>query len=173
MTPYSTRLWDSRIPEYVKKLSEKHWKLTILDVWAWAGKRAKLLKDHYALIDAVEIFGPYIEEFKLDELYSEIYNIDIMDFDPEEFGSYDLVILWDILEHLSIHNAQILIERLKKARADVFVMVPFETEQWECYDNIYETHLQPDLTEEVMDERYPELEKVFVEWRFWFYKLKY
>lgn len=82
---------------------------------------------------------------------------------------YDLVILWDIFEHLSVADAKELLERLEWFK--VFIMVPFNTPQWECYGNMYEEHLQPDLSEDVMAERYPELEVWFISWRFWFYIL--
>jgi hypothetical protein len=98
-----------------------------------------------------------------------VFNMDILDFEEEDFGGYDLIILWDVFEHLSARNAKMLLTRLRDCT--VFVMIPFETEQWECYGNEYETYLQPDLSEDVMEERYPELSKVFVDWRFWFYRL--
>jgi hypothetical protein len=55
----------------------------------------------------------------------------------------------------------------------VFIMIPFNCPQWECYGNIYETHLQDDLTLDVMKERYPQLKLHYSDVRFGFYTLNY
>jgi hypothetical protein len=44
-------------------------------------------------IDAVEIREPYIEEFNLEDKYDNVFNMDILDFEEEDFGGYDLIIL--------------------------------------------------------------------------------
>lgn len=165
--PYSTRLRDTTIPQRVARLVGKLWrKLTILDIWAWAWKWADLLKPYYDKIDAVEIRTPYIEQFELKKKYRHVINSDVMDLDFVSVN-YDLVILWDIFEHLSVENAKTLLHNLRFFK--VFVMIPFNTPQWEHYWNIYETHLQPDLDEKKMRELYPQLTLWFKSWRFGFY----
>jgi len=169
--PFSTKLWDTRIPPYVEKLASEKGALCILDVWAWAWKRWKLLRDFASRIDAVEIFKPYIEQYSLAEIYDEVLDVDVMSLSDDFFNQYDLIVLWDIFEHLNVEDATKLLKSLKNVTT--FVMVPFDTPQWEHYWNIHETHLQPDLSEDTMKERYPQLNKEFVDGRFWFYSLNF
>ena len=169
--PYSTKTWDSVIPPYVEKMFQEKWPLYILDVGAGAGKRAELLKDYYETIDAVEIREPYIKEFNLQEKYDSVELKNVMDMTEDEFNCYDLVILGDIFEHLSVEDATKILDTLKNKT--VFIMIPFNCPQWECYGNVYETHLQDDLTLEVMKERYPQLKLQYSDVRFGFYTLNF
>ena len=77
-----------------------------------------------------------------------------MDFN---FDSYDCIIMGDILEHLTIKDAQKILNRITKNKQKCLVAVPYTMEQEEEEGNIYETHLQPDLTPENMLERYKQL----------------
>lgn len=171
MAPYSTKTRNELIPPYVEKMYEEIWPLNILDVGAGAGKRADLLKDYYETIDAVEIWSPYIKEFGLESKYDYVDNCNIMNVDNDYFDCYDLVILGDIFEHLSIEDATKLLTRLENKI--VFIMIPFNCPQWECYGNIYETHLQDDLSLDIMKERYPQLKLQYSDVRFGFYTLNY
>ena len=72
-----TKPW---IMQQIRKYKPK----SILDVGAGSGTYAKLLyKNGYmrATVDAVEVWQPYIEEFKLKEKYRHVYSVDIRDFD--------------------------------------------------------------------------------------------
>lgn len=126
----------------------------ILDVGPGMGQYGHLLKDLGYTIDAVEIFEPYIERYNLKEKYNNIYIDNIMNFD---FSKYSILILGDILEHLSIEDAHKLLNKITKNKQKCIVCVPYELEQGEAYGNIYETHHQPDLTPNIMKERYPQL----------------
>jgi hypothetical protein len=68
---------------------------------------------------------------------------------------YDLVIMGDVLEHMTVEAAQLFLSRCEAAHAAVLVLVPFLYEQDACWDNEHERHLQPDLTDAVFNERYP------------------
>ena len=74
---------------------------------------------------------------------------------------YDFFILGDILEHLTLQEAQYLLLFLKQNKKQYLVAVPYVMEQGEHEGNVYETHLQPDLTPENMLERYPDLELLY------------
>jgi hypothetical protein len=50
-----------------------------------------------------------------------------MDMAKEEFDCYDLVILGDIFEHLSIEDATKILDTLKNKT--VFIMIPFNCPQ--------------------------------------------
>lgn len=125
---------------------------SILDVGAGAGVYGKLLKSYgyTGKLDALEIWDPYVEEFKLKETYDNVFVGDVRNFD---LFSYDYVIFGDVVEHLTYADAK---EVLKGLFGRAMIAVPFKMEQGEYAGNIYETHLQPDLTISVMKQRYPE-----------------
>jgi hypothetical protein len=128
----------------------------ILDVGPGAGKYGRLLKELLpsATVDAVEIFGPYVERFKLRELYRQVCIADVRMFDVSR---YELVILGDVIEHMTAADAQTVISRCNGA---IVAQVPFKWAQGESEGNPAERHLQPDLSPDVMVQRYPSLEQL-------------
>ena len=188
MAPYSTKHRDFTVPQYVERISIQKIKddekklnpilrffkkiflksnftapyknLKILDVGAWAGKRAQLLKPFYSEIHAVEIFKPYISRFNLNSLYKKIYNRNIMDMlSITTNNNYDLIILGDVLEHLNKEDWQRLINHFTSSEycPIIIVLVPYNYAQWPSQWNDAETHLQPDLDPIIMARRYPKL----------------
>ena len=140
--------------------------LKILDVGPGAGMYGGLLSEYsdildYSLgfeLDCLEIYPPYIEKFKLKEIYKNVFIGDICTFN---ISSYDYIILGDVLEHLSIDNAKKVLNTINKNNQKCMVAVPYLSEQGEHEGNIYEAHLQPDLTPEIMKQRYPSLKLLY------------
>lgn len=128
---------------------------TILDVGCGHGFYYKLLNDYFKKFDAVEIWKPYIEEYNLLEMYDNVYNTNILDF---EFDYYDIIIMGDILEHLERSEAQKLLDKIKNKCSELIVVVPYYLPQDIVFGNKYEIHLQPDLDDKIMEEYYPMLE---------------
>ena len=124
----------------------------ILDVGAGSGKYGSLLRMWFNNIDAIEIFEPYIDQFKLKDIYNNVFNDNIINFD---ISNYDYIIMGDILEHLSIDDAKELIKKITHNNQKCMVAIPYKMEQGEVNGNIYETHLQPDLTHDIFLLRYP------------------
>jgi predicted TPR repeat methyltransferase len=143
--------------EYLTKNYDKN--CTVLDVGVGEGFYINLLKDHFKHFDGVEVFEPYIEQFDLKNRYDNIFNVNILDF---EFDFYDIIIMGDILEHITVEDAVPLIEKLSKKCKELLVILPFNLEQEIVNDNIYEKHLQPYLDEEKMNELYPQLELIIL-----------
>lgn len=128
----------------------------ILDVGVGEGTYSMLLKPYgYKNIDAVEVYEPYIKQFDLKSKYSEVFLINILDFDFTK-KHYDCVILGDVLEHIDKDNARKLIDKLLTVTENIIISVPYNNVQGTYKGNVYETHLQPDLTKEVFMQRYPE-----------------
>lgn len=127
---------------------------TCLDVGACDGKWHGLL-GHYLTMDAVEIFEPNIEEHQLRYKYRHVYNCDILDY---HYSWYDLIIFGDVLEHMTVRDAQEVLRWARPRCSDMIIGVPFLYPQEEIYGNPYERHIQDDLTPELFDERYPGLE---------------
>lgn len=124
----------------------------VLDVGACDGNMHQWLPE-YKNMDAVEIWTPSAEAIK--PLYREVFNANMVGL---KIKKYDLIIMGDFIEHLSVEDAQKVIKYCKTRCTDMVVAVPFLYPQGEMYGNPYEEHLQPDLTAEVFAERYPGFE---------------
>lgn len=121
----------------------------ILDVGACDGKWRNNLTE-YENVDAVEIFQPNIE--RIQGMYREVFNADIVGL---EYGEYDLIIFGDIIEHLTVEDAQKVLEYAKTKAKHILVSVPYQYRQDAIDGNPHEVHKQWDLTPELFNERYP------------------
>lgn len=130
----------------------------ILDVGAGEGTYWKLLHNYFRVIDAVEVFKPNIDNFRLKEKYHKVYNTNIKDF---KYENYDIIIFGDIIEHLEVNEAQEVLKYAYDHCKEMIVAVPYEMEQGIAENNIYEIHKQDDLTDEIMKERYPYLKLLY------------
>ncbi len=162
--PYSYSDYKIEIRFFLKKTIPVGAK--ILDVGPGAGTYLNLCQGLGYKMDCIEIHKPYINEFKLKEKYDNVYEGDILDFD---ISKYEVIILGDILEHLNIKDAQDLINKITEKKIKCLVAVPYEMEQGELEGNVYETHLQPDLTPDIMLERYPNLKLLIGNERYGYY----
>lgn len=130
----------------------------ILDVGPGVGTYADLLNPLGYSIDCLEIYDGYVNAYDLKSKYKNVYIGDIVDFDV---SIYDFVIIGDVLEHLTIENANIVLEKCK----NVLVAVPYICPQGGVdfyYNehhliNPYEEHKQADLTPLIVLTRYPNL----------------
>ena len=122
----------------------------VLDVGAGSGTYFNLVGQHFKTMDACEVYGPSILKYKLHDKYRNVFHQSVTDFGS--FQNYDLVIMGDVLEHLSVSDAQAILSRIPCA---LIVAVPFEHPQSSIAGNKAERHLQPDLTPELFDQRYP------------------
>lgn len=123
----------------------------ILDVGACDGNWRRLLPE-YPNMDAVEAFAPNLG--RLDG-YRQVFHADIRGF---AYEWYDLVIFGDVIEHLTVEQAKAVLAYAKPRCSDMIVAVPFLYRQDAIYGNPYEVHIQDDLTPELVEQRYPELE---------------
>lgn len=125
---------------------------TVLDVGPGRGIYRNLLSEKgYSNIDAVEIYEPYIEAFKLRELYRNLYHKNVIDF---EYEKYDVVIFGDVLEHIEVKSAQKVISYAKRHSGLIVVSVPYCLEQIGTQVDGSGDHQQEDLTKELFLERY-------------------
>ena len=148
--PYSTSCLKNEIFEYVRQKFPSS-DTSILDVGPGSGVYFDILSTYYKDIDCCEIWEPYIQRFKLNEKYRNVYLSDISNFD---FDYYELIVMGDILEHLDIESALKTVNKLYSKCNELLVVVPFNCEQGIAQENPYEIHLQPDLNYETMRERY-------------------
>jgi autotransporter strand-loop-strand O-heptosyltransferase len=154
--PYSFTYFKEEVKEWF--LENVPTSKRILDVGPGIGTYSDLLRSLGYRMDAVEIYEPYIEKYGLREKYDNVFIGSIVTFDIKD---YDFIILGDVLEHIPTNYAKELIRDIVNAKKECLVAIPYEMEQGEHEGNIHETHYQPDLTHEVMGERYPELSCIY------------
>lgn len=144
----------------IKKYIINHFKSTdtVLDIGAGCGTYSMLLEGYFKNIDAIEAYLPNIKNHNLEKKYNNVYNIDIQHF---KFDYYDLIIMGDVLEHLTITEAQEVLKYILPKCKQIIVAIPYQLKQEEVENNIYEIHKQPDLTRKNMKERYPDLELLY------------
>ena len=123
---------------------------TCLDVGACDGAYWNLLHDLLAM-DAVEIFQPNIDQYNLKDKYRNVYNMDVKDL---LYDHYDVVIFGDVIEHMSVENAQRTLAYAQEHADLVIVAVPYQYHQNAIYGNPWERHVQNDLTHELFMQRY-------------------
>lgn len=155
----SSPMWDNHIMDWITKHYPDR-KTRFLDIGAGMGKYGRLLNGRlYECIDAVEIWPAHIKTLTDSGNYNKIFQEDIRDFEFK--GYYDIIIMGDILEHMTLEDGQKLVKYLVKHCKLLIVVVPYEMPQHALYDNKFEEHLQPDLTLKNVPERYPELNILF------------
>lgn len=134
---------------------------SVLDLGCGHGFYKKLLGEYFTgPWHAVEIWQPYIEEYDLKNLYDRVFNENLLEFN---FDYYDIIIMGDVLEHLTREDGSKIIKELKDKCEELFVVVPYNLPQSTVFGNVYETHLQEDLNDEIMAEYYSDLELVSVD----------
>ena len=149
--PYSYPNFKTEVAEHILEWTTPE--MSILDIGAGCGTYAVLLNQKRPKIDGIEIHNDYVNMFGLIGLYRNVFIRDIREFGMISF--YDYVILGDVIEHLSVEDATTLLRRINILGKKMMVAVPYMFEQGTEYNNVHETHLQPDLTKELFLERYP------------------
>ena len=154
--PTSYKYYKNDIKAYLEgKFTEN---ARILDVGAGEGTYFNYLGDYFKVMDAVEVFKPNIDKYKLQDKYNKVYNVDIKDF---KYDFYDIIIFGDVIEHLSVEDAQNVLKYAYNMCDEMIVAVPYQYEQGEEYGNVYEIHKQDDLTPEIVKKRYPMLKLLY------------
>lgn len=156
MPGISYPFFKDAVAAYLKNILPKN--SLVLDIGPGAGVYYNLLGDYFQM-EAVEIFAPNITQEKLREKYVQVYCDDIRTFDLPHV--YDLIIMGDVLEHLSVNDAQNVLEKLKAHTEYLMVAVPYNLAQGQLYGNEAEIHLQPDLSIESFDTLYPGFTRIY------------
>ena len=138
---------------------------TCLDVGACDGKWSDLLGDMF-IMDAVEVWEPYIREHKLKDKYRAVFNCNITNL---SYKHYDLIIFGDILEHLTIKEARHVLDYAMTRCRDMIVAVPFKYRQGAKNNNPFERHMQDDLTHEIFMSRFEGLRPLYLSDKYAYY----
>lgn len=152
----SYEYYKKDVAEYLKNRFNQD--ATVLDVGAGEGTYYDLIGDYFKNMDAVEVFKPNIDNFGLESKYKKVYNANICNF---KYDFYDIIIFGDIIEHLNVNEAQKVLKYAFTRCREMIVAVPYQLKQGIEEDNVYEIHIQDDLTPEIMQERYPFLKLLY------------
>lgn len=152
------QIWDV-LHSVPPRIDPEGWPLAprVLDIGAGSGTYADLLleKDrgtrHYPHETAIEIHAPYVERFGLRRKYDEVI---VGDARTVPFPVAEVVILGDVLEHMSFEDARAVWAKARAAcTTAVFLSLPIiEWVQGESEGNAHEAHLETWMHERVMAE---------------------
>ena len=133
----------------------------ILDVGVGAGDYGWIIRNlsYPCELHGVEIYAPYIAEFRLHHFYDYIYNEDIRKINLQ--NDYDLMIFGDVLEHMTKEEVLELWPKMKKRARFLWISLPIKVEgrSWsvghkqppaEYATNIYEKHLHSWTYDEIL-----------------------
>lgn len=131
--------------EKIKEINPKK----VLDVGSGMGIYYDLIKGNLEgdiWIDGLEVWEPYIEEFKLIEKYDGLYMADVRE---HRNFDYDLVIFGDVLEHMSEEDAIAVWERTSQQARYGLISIPIKHYPQEgINNNPYEVHVEEDWSTE-------------------------
>lgn len=130
---------------------------TVVDIGPGSGTYISLVKEQAQCCTnarwiGVEIWEPYIQQFRLQERYDEIVNADVRTVDWTQLNP-DVVIAGDVLEHMTKQDAVALVDRILLVAKTLIVSVPIRhmPQDKYAYENPHEAHIKDDWShEEVM-----------------------
>jgi 2-polyprenyl-3-methyl-5-hydroxy-6-metoxy-1,4-benzoquinol methylase len=125
---------------------------SILDVGPGFGKYGLLLREYLEIwelryqkkdwkvrLDCVEAFESYLTPVH-EYVYDKIYVGDICEL-VDELGEYNLILMVDVLEHLTKEQGESLLRSFKSKTQHILVVCPRQVSpQGEVFENPYEVH---------------------------------
>jgi len=86
-------------------------------------------------LTGIEIFKPWLEEYRGEKVFGDITKIEF----PE--SSYDVILALDVLEHISLKEAKKLIDKMEKwAKKKIIIYTPAEFKLQSTLNNLYNQH---------------------------------
>jgi hypothetical protein len=108
----------------------------------------------------IEVWKPYIEKYRLNDLYDNLYQEDIRNFNYSKLGKIDIVFAGDVLEHLTKEESISLIDQLIKLSKFIFISIPIVYyPQEEVEDNPFERHIKDDWSHQEVLASFPNIKK--------------
>jgi len=140
--------------DLVKEFCIKHNLHTFLDIGAGEGTYYFALQGDGIIekIDGVESWAPYINEYGLREKYNQLFIADVNYFDWEKAGTYDMVLLGDVIEHMYEAQGREVIDQAAKHAKYVVVSLPIYGyyQGWGHDGNWFEAHLEQYSNESIL-----------------------
>lgn len=129
-----------------------------LDVHKLCNGFSNNLSDNFRTrIDGIEIYAKYISQIQRN-IYDQIYIGNASEI-IDSLESYEIILLLDVIEHLSKKEGENLLKKLsrKASKALIVSTPPYNYEQCALYNNCHETHKSvwiPDDFKEYKNKKY-------------------
>jgi hypothetical protein len=103
--------------EHVRRWLDELGPVTVVDIGAGAGAYRDLCATlaEPPVVDAVEIWAPYIEQYRLGERYRSVVVADAFALPASAYRGYDVAVLGDVIEHTTEARATSLLRTLVDA----------------------------------------------------------
>lgn len=141
--PYSEPTFDNKIKHFLSS----HLGKTYLDIGTGAGKYGKMIRqiNPPARIIGIEVNKKFITQFKLKEIYDEIYAGKIEDFVAQKLTqeprfTVDIALIGDCLEHLPKSAGIDLLHYLVYRTKYIIIAFPSKWVQYDWQGHVYEAH---------------------------------
>lgn len=122
---------------------------SVLDIGAGSGTYGRTVRNvlpYPPYLIGVEVWSPYIGRYRLHDVYDHVINEDVRKMSLHEWPRADVVILGDVLEHMSLTDARRVWNLARAAaRRAVFMSIPIVPyPQGAEHGNPFEEHVVPD-----------------------------
>lgn len=142
--PFSDAQGKDVILSWVKEINPR----TVLDIGPGAGAYSDLLREHVNAwqFNALEVWEPYIGKFNLRQKYDHVTVGDIRTVNKDVIESYDLVIIGDVIEHMTKDEARSALLTLTRPHFfqnyNLIISFPvLHLDQGDYEGNPYEAHV--------------------------------
>lgn len=134
--PYSSESGKQYIRNIVGRVKHER----MLDIGCGSGTYARMFPE--SNWTGIEVWEPYIDQFKLNDVYDSIVVGNVCSAYLGVLGHFDVAIVGDVLEHMTKGQAIDLMRRVKAIADTVIVSIPIGHYPQEEYNgNPYEKHI--------------------------------
>lgn len=134
---------------------------SVLDVGPGNGTYGRLFRNTFVdpmpYLIGIEVWRPYIGQYHLTDIYDHVLCQDIRRLPMDAWPRADIVVLGDVLEHMTEHDAvRVWSLAMASARKAVYLSIPVvPCPQGTEHGNPYEEHVVPDWTHDRVMESFP------------------
>lgn len=138
--PWSSPAGKQYVVDYVNAVEPD----IVVDVGPGVGTYSSLLRKPNQYWIGVEVWGPYVQKYKLHTLYDKVIVSDVVYWDVV---SCDVCICGDVIEHLKPSDARKVIKKLRAKAEHLIMSIPLGyLPQGEAEGNPFERHIDPHWT---------------------------
>lgn len=132
---------------YIRRIVESLNPIRVLDVGAGCGTYSNLFRRPDQYWTGIEIWEPYIQQYRLRDRYDALIVADIRTWQPN--SKWDLAFAGDVLEHMTADEARAVLNKLRACAKTVIVSLPIGYyPQDEYAGNPYERHVVDNWSDE-------------------------